>query len=110
MHQGSVLSKVLFAAEVDVDTSEVWYMKGRKMGILPGTERSIVRATCGVQLKDRKIVKNMMVWLGLNEAMDQLSVANNVCWHCHVLRREDGHVLGTASEFGIECDGKRERG
>ena len=30
----------------------------------------MVRALCGVQLKDRKRYKHMMLMLGLNEAMD----------------------------------------
>ena len=31
--------------------------------------------------------------LGLNQTMDQLAMADNVCWHGHVLRREDGIVI-----------------
>ena len=34
-----------------------------------------------------------MLMLGLNETIHQLAMANNVCWHGHVLRKEDGHVL-----------------
>ena len=34
--------------------SEAWYLKESEMGILQKTERSIVRAMCGVQLKDGK--------------------------------------------------------
>ena len=30
---------------------------------------------------------------GLNENIDQLVMANSVCWYGHVLRREGGHVL-----------------
>ena len=39
---------------------------------------------CGVQIKDFKRSRNMMLVLGLNEAMDQLAMANSVCWYCHV--------------------------
>ena len=52
-----------------------------------GTETSIVRAMCGVQLKDRKRVKILILMLGLNETMDQLSMLNSVCWYCCVLTR-----------------------
>ena len=57
------------------------------------SERSMVRAMCGVQLKDRKRSTDMMFILCLKETMDQLAMANNVRWYGHVLRREDGHVL-----------------
>ena len=47
---------------------------------------SMVRAMCGVQLKDRKRCKDLMFMFGLNETMDQLSLANNVHSYAHVLR------------------------
>ena len=34
--------------------SEAWCLKESEMGILRRTERSMVKAMCGVQLKDRK--------------------------------------------------------
>ena len=34
--------------------NEEWCLKGSEMGILQRTERSVVRAMCGVQLKDGK--------------------------------------------------------
>ena len=37
--------------------------------------------------------------LGLNETMDQLDMANSVCWYGDVLRREDDHVLRRALDF-----------
>ena len=43
----------------------------------------MVRAMCGVQLKDRKR-STYLIFI--------LAMANNVHWHGHVLRREDGHV------------------
>ena len=46
--------------------------------------------------------------LGLNEAMDQLAMANSVCWYSHVLRREDSHVLRSALYFEVE--GQRKKG
>ena len=34
---------------------------------------------CGVQFKDRKRVGDLMLALGLDEAIDQLAVADSVC-------------------------------
>ena len=41
--------------------------------------KDMVRAICGVQLKDRKSAKSMLM-VGLNETTDQLSIANSVRW------------------------------
>ena len=45
--------------------------------------------------------------LGLNETIDQLAMEKSVCWHGHVLMREDGHVL-RALDF--EAEGQRKKG
>ena len=58
----------------------------------------MVRAMCLLQLKDRKLSKDLMLMFGLNETLDQLVMANSVCWHGHVLWREDGHVVRRALE------------
>ena len=42
------------------------------------TERSMVRAMCGVQLKDRKNSTNGMLMVVLNETIDKLAIANSV--------------------------------
>ena len=46
--------------------------------------------------------------LGLKATVDQLAMANSVCWYGHVLRREDGHVLRRALDFEVE--GQRKKG
>ena len=84
--------------------SEAWYMKESEMESLQRTERSMVRAMCVIQLKDRKRCMDLM--LGLNETRDQLTLANSVHRYGHVLRREDGHVLKRPLDF--EVDGERE--
>ena len=68
----------------------------------------MVRAMCGVQLKDRKISTDLMFILGLNENIDQLTMAKSVRWYGHVLSREDGHVLRRA--LGFEVEGQRKKG
>ena len=60
----------------------------------------MVRAMCGVQFRDRKRSKDLV--LGLSENMDQLAMTNIVRWYGHVLRREDDHVLRRALDFEVE--------
>ena len=40
----------------------------------------MVRAMCGVQLKDRKRSTDLMFMLGLSEIIKQLAMANSVQW------------------------------
>ena len=88
--------------------SEAWCLRESEKVILRWIIRSMVRVTCGVQLKDRKRSTSLMFMLGLNETIDQLAVANSVRWYGHVLRREDGHVLRRALDFEVE--GQRKKG
>ena len=53
-------------------------MKKNEMGILQRTKGSMVKAMCGVQLKDRKRSTDLMLMLGLKETIDQLAIANSV--------------------------------
>ena len=62
----------------------------------------MVRAMCGVQLKDIKRYMGLIFMLGLKEAMDQLAMAGSVHWYGHVLRREGGHVFIRALGFEVE--------
>ena len=80
-----------------------------EMVILHRTERSMVRAMCGVQLKDIKTSMDLMLMLGLNGTMDQLAMANIVHWPGHVLRREHGHVLRRALDLEVEGQRKPKR-
>ena len=69
----------------------------------------MVRAMCGVQLKNEKKSKNLMLMLGLNQTIDQLAMAISVQWYGHVLMREDGHVLRRALDFEVESQRKKWR-
>ena len=51
-----------------------------------------MRAICGVLLKDRKRDKELMLMFGLNETMDQLTMASSVCSYGRELRMENGHI------------------
>ena len=87
--------------------SKAWCLKESEMGIKRRTERSMVSAMCGVQLKDRKRSTDLMFMLGLKETTDQLAIANSVCLHGHVLRREDCHILRRALDFQAEGQMKK---
>ena len=76
--------------------------------ILRWTEKSMVRAMCGVQLKDIKKSMYLMFMLCLRETIDQLAIANSVHWYGHVLRSADGHALRRALNFEVE--GQRKKG
>ena len=89
--------------------SEAWRLKESEMGILRRIGRSIVRAMCGVQLKDRKKSTDVMFMLGLNETIVQMGMANSFCRHGHVLMREDCHVLRMALIFEDEGQRKKQR-
>ena len=84
---------------------ETWCLKESEMRVLRRAIRYMVSAMYGVLLKDRKRYMDLMFMLSFNENMDQLAMANSVCWYGHVLRREDGHVLRRALDF--EVDGQR---
>ena len=82
----------------------------------------MLRAMCGVQLKDRKGYADLMFMLGLKKAIDQLATAYSVRWHGHVLRehghvlREDGHVLRRENchilrrTLDYEVEGQKKKG
>ena len=89
--------------------SETRHQKESEMVILRRTKRSMVRAMCGVQLKDRKRSTDLMFMLGLCETIDQLTMANSVRLYGHVLRREDGHIMRSASDFEFEGQRKNVR-
>ena len=59
----------------------------------------MVRAMCGVHVKDRNRAKNMMV-PGLNEIIDQLAMAKRVHCNGQMLSREDGHAMTRALVLG----------
>ena len=68
----------------------------------------MVRAMCGVQLKDRKRCIYLMFMLAFVVTMDLLAMASGVHWYSHVLRREVDHILRRAFDFDVE--GQRKKG
>ena len=84
--------------------SEAWCLNESEMWHLRRMEWFMVRAMCGVQLKDRKISKDLMLGWNKKGSVGYL----NEC-HGHVLRREDGHVLRSSLDFGVEGQKKKGR-
>ena len=60
--------------------SKVWSLKLSVLGVLWRVERCMVRAMCRVLVKDRKRAKYLMLMLSVNERIDLLDMASNVCW------------------------------
>ena len=60
----------------------------------------MVSATCGVQLTDRKMAKDLMLVMCVNDAVDQMAMAGSVRWCGHVLRRG----------LDFEVEGQRKKG
>ena len=88
--------------------SKAWCQKDN-MVILRRTERSMVRAKCGVQLKDRKRSTDSMLMLSLREIIDQLAIASSVRWYGHVLRRAlDFEVDGQWKKRGLNTTWKNQ--
>ena len=46
----------------------------------------MVRAMCGILLKDGRSANDMMLMFDLNETIDRLTVANCVHWYWNVLK------------------------
>ena len=88
--------------------SETWCLKKNEVAILRRTERSIVRAMCGVKLVDKRNTEELMNMLGLTEAADKLARANGVRLYGNVFRRPEEDVL--MKTMIHEVDGKRKQG
>ena len=88
--------------------SETWCLKENEMAILRRTERAMVRAMCGVKLRDRRSTEDLREMLGLEEPLELRARANGVRWYGHVLRKDDEHVLRKV--MGFELDARRKCG
>ena len=82
--------------------------EGKQDGILQRSERSMVRAMCGVQLYDGKRYMDLMLILGYSNNRS-VAMANSARWCGHVLRREDGHIIRIAQYFEVEDQRKKMR-
>ena len=57
---------------------------------------------------EKKSTKDLMQMFDLNEAIDQLAIANSVRWYGHVLRKDKNNFLRRALD--IKVKGKMKRG
>ena len=95
--------------------SEAWCLTENEIGILHRTERSTVRAMCGVLIKDRRKSIYLIFMLELNINIDQLTMVNSVHWYGHVMRKENGHVMKKENghvlrrtlDFEADCQRKK---
>ena len=94
----------LCKANNSICKSEALCLKENETGILLRTQRSMVKAMCGVQQKDKNTVMDSMLMLDLNETIDHIVVAKSMHWNGYVLR-EDGHELkwGKGEERMVMC-------
>ena len=76
------------------------------MAILRRTEKTMMRAMCGVMIEKRS--QELVSLLGLKDILDGLARASGVRWYGHVLRRDSGDVLRRAMDF--EVPGRRGHG
>ena len=66
-----------------------------------------MRAMCKPHLRGSNRANVLMLVLGMNESVDQLTITTSVHWYGHV--REDGHVWRIALSFEVEGQRKKER-
>ena len=72
--------------------SETWCFGQNEIGILQRTEKTILRSMCGVKLVDKKLTRDLMQMLDLNETMDHLAITNSVRWYKYVLRKDKNYA------------------
>ena len=77
VYKSYLRSAILYRRNVVFEKNEV--------AILRKAKRSMVRATCGVKLVDKKNKEELMDMLGLKEANDKLARVNDERWYGHLL-------------------------
>ena len=81
--------------------SETWSVVQNEIGILHRTEGDIVRRMCRVKLVDKKLTRDLMQMLDLNETVDQLAKSNSVRWYGHVLRKDKNNLPRWALDLRV---------
>ena len=66
----------------------------------------MIRAKCGVKLKDQKNTKELMLMLGITVLFERMVRAVAVRWYGHILQREEGNILKEALGNWKEQKGK----
>ena len=81
--------------------SEAWCLREKETAVLTRTERTMIRAMCGLKLLDRKNSEELMDMLGIKESLDRMAKASSMRWYGHVLRKEDENGIVKALKFGM---------
>ena len=89
--------------------SETWSLGLNEIGILQRIKRAMVRNMCGVKLIPKKLTRDILQMLDLNETIDQLAKANSVRWYGHVLRKDENNILRRSLDFRVKGTMKRVR-
>ena len=92
IYQSSVRSAMLYG-------SEAWCLRENEMTILRRTEKSIIKAMCGVKIIEKRKSQELMSLLGLKDTFDGLARESGVRWYRHVLRMDNDDVLRRALDF-----------
>ena len=58
---------------------------------------------------DKKLTKDLIQMLDLNETIDQLAKANIVHWYGHILRKDKSNILRRTLDFKVKWTMKRGR-
>ena len=61
----------------------------------------MAKTMCGIELVDKKMSRDVMQMVELEETIDQLAKANSVCWHLHVFRKDKSNHLRIALDFRV---------
>ena len=78
---------------VKLNGSVTWCLGQNEIGILQRTERAMVISMCVVTLVQKKLTKDLMQMLALNETMDKLAKSNSVRLYKHALRTDKKNFL-----------------
>ena len=88
---------------------ETWCLGLNGIWILQRTKRVIVRYMCGVKFVDKKLSKDLMRMLDMNETIYQLARSNSVHWYGHVLRKYINNILRMTLYFKVNWKKKMGR-
>ena len=58
--------------------SETWYLRDNEMAILRRTEKSMIRAMCGIKMIEKRSIQELMDLLGLKDTLDRIPTASGV--------------------------------
>ena len=75
--------------------------------LVTGNKGAMVRSMCGVKLVNKKLAKDLMQLLDLNETIEHLSKAISARWCGHVMRKDKNNTLRRALDLKVKWTRKR---